>query len=124
MRSAFRALPYAGWFLLGLGAMAVGGCGRPAGVPPFSQIAAEAPGTAASFQAPDEGTVWVIGPSKSGPDSHVVFSGLVRRGEWITVDPIQQKLIVDGKPTDVTIEGGRSYYQIWFKGVDRSILSP
>jgi hypothetical protein len=125
MRSAIRALPYAGLVLLGLGAVAVaGGCGLPYGVPPFSQLAAEAPGTAASFQAPDEGTVWVVGPSRSGSDRHIVFSGLVRRGEWITVDPIQKRLMVDGKPAEVTIEGGSSHYEIWFKGVSRNILSP
>lgn len=98
------------------------GCARPNGVPPFTHLVAEAPGQAAAFQAPDDGTIWVGGPGRPGQPRHIVFSGLVHRGEVVSVDPAARQLIVDGKPAEATIEGGSSYYQIWYQPVYRSPL--
>jgi hypothetical protein len=124
MGSPFKTVSLCELVLLTLGTVVGGGCGRPYGVPPFTQLAAEAPGTAAAFHASDEGTVWVVGPARSGPEQRIVYSGGVHRGEWISVDPPKQVLMVDGKPAEVTIANGSSYYQIWFQPVPRNILSP
>lgn len=103
---------------------AAGGCARPYGVPPFTGLVAEAPGQAASFAAPDEGTVWVDGPGRPGEPRHIVFSGLVHRGETVTIDPDARALLLDGKPVNASIEGGRSYYQVWFRPVRHDLLAP
>lgn len=92
------------------------GCARPYGVPGFSQLVAEAPGQPASFQAPDDGSVYVDGPGRPGQPRHIVYSGLIRRGEILTVDPSTQRLLVNGKQQDVAIAGGQSsYYQVWYQ---------
>ena len=121
MKSAMlAAMPLVG----ALGALTiVSGCARPYGVPPFTQLVAEAPGQAAAFQAPDEGTVWVDGPGKF--DRHIVYSGLVHRGDMIAVDPASRSLTLDGKPVDVSIADGRSaFYQIWYQPVRHDLLAP
>ena len=95
---------------------AVSGCTRPYGVPGFSQLVAEAPGQPATFQAPDDGSVYVDGPGRPGQARHIVYSGLIRRGEVLTVDPSTQQLLINGKPQNVAIEAGpKSYYQVWYQ---------
>jgi len=125
MKSTFGRM---GSVLLGIGSAAgmgllacATGCVRPYGVPPFSQLVAEAPGQAASFQAPDNGTVFVAGPGRPGEARHVVFTGGVHRGDVVTVDPARQKLTLNGAPQDVSIFDANSFYQLWFKPLPREI---
>lgn len=104
--------------LVAMGTMGVllTGCARPYGVPPFTSLVAEAPsGQLASFQAPDDGNVYVDGPGHPGAPRHIVFSGLIRRGEVLTVDPASGRLTLNGKPIDATIETGKVFYQIWYQ---------
>lgn len=101
---------------------ALAGCARPMGVPPFSQMVAQAPAQVASFQAPDDGTVYIAGPGRWGQSRHLAYSGLVRRGEVITVDPTVGKLSVNGKPQEATIDTGNSYYEIWYQPMRRDIV--
>jgi hypothetical protein len=108
------------WVLLlvaACGSMAVlSGCARPYGVPPFTSLVAEAPsGQLASFQAPDDGNVYVDGPGRPGRPRHIVYSGLIRRGEVLTVDPSTGRLTLNGKPLDATIETGKVFYQVWYQ---------
>ena len=117
LKMSFRLLPA----LMTIGLMATAsGCIRPYGVPPYSQLVAEAPGQMASFQAPDDGTVYVDGPGRSS--RHIVYSGLIRRGEVVTVDPQNERLIVNGKPADATIVGGKSFYQVWYASAHNELL--
>ncbi len=102
--------------------IAMGGCVRPYGVPAFSQLVAEAPAQAASFQAADDGTVYVDGPGRPGEPRHLVYSGLVRRGEVVTVNPEVGALTVDGKPVAATIQTGHSFYQIWYAPAHNELL--
>lgn len=96
--------------------MTLSGCARPYGVPPFTKLVAEAPaGQLASFQAPDDGNVYVDGPGHPGGPRHIVYSGLIRRGEVLTVDPSMGRLSINGKPLDATIETGRVFYQVWYE---------
>ena len=104
--------------------LGAGGCARPYGVPPFTGLVAEAPGQAASFAAPDEGTVWVDGPGRPGQPRHIVYSGLVHRGETVTIDPEARTLLVDGRPVNASIDGGTSFYQVWFQPVRHDLLAP
>lgn len=99
----------------GLAAL-LSGCARPYGVPPFTSLVAEAPnGQVASFQAPDDGNVYVDGPGRPGAPRHIVYSGLIRRGEVLTVDPSNGRLALNGKPLDATIEPGNAFYQVWYQ---------
>jgi hypothetical protein len=91
------------------------GCARPYGVPPFSQLVAEAPGQTASFQAPDDGTVYVDGPGHPGQPRHIIYSGLIRRGEVLTVDPSAKELLINGKTVAASLDEGKSYYQVWYQ---------
>jgi hypothetical protein len=92
------------------------GCARPYGVPPLTALVAEAPhGQVASFQAPDDGNVYVDGPGHFGQARHIVYSGLIRRGEILTVDPATGRLSLNGKPLDATIETGNVFYQVWYQ---------
>lgn len=93
------------------------GCARPYGVPPFSQLVAEAPGQAASFRAPDDGTVYVDGPGRPGQARHLVYTGLVHRAETVTVDPSSRQLLIDGKTAPASIQDGNSFYQVWYKPI-------
>ena len=108
---------------VGLAVILTGCAGRPVGVPPFSQLVAQAPSQVASFQAPDDGTVYVAGPGHFGQDRHLTYSGLVRRGEIVTVDPVAGKLLINSKLQDATIDtGGKSYYEIWYSPTARDIV--
>lgn len=93
------------------------GCARPYGVPAFTQLVAEAPsGQTASFQAPDDGSVYVDGPGRPGQPRHIVYSGLIRRGEVLTVDQSSGQLLLNGKPLDASIDSGnKAFYQVWYK---------
>src|SRR5215469_12068834 len=83
----------------GVGAMMLGaaGCAQPHGVPGTSSLVAVAPGEAASFRAPKEGTVWVAGPGHGSSKDHVIFSGQIRMGETLSIDPAQNELAIDGR---------------------------
>lgn len=96
---------------------ALSGCARPYGVPAFTQLVAEAPaGQVSSFQAPDDGNVYVDGPGKPGQPRHIVYSGLIRRGEVLTVDQSSGRLLLNGKPLEVTIDtGNHAFYQVWYQ---------
>ena len=105
---------------------ALTGCSRPYGVPYWNtSLVGEAPrGQSASFQAPDEGTVWVDGPGH-GQGRYIVYSGLVTRGQMVTLDTGARQLAIDGKPVDATItEANASYYQIWFQPIRHDLLAP
>jgi hypothetical protein len=108
---------------IGIFAALAGCAGRPVGVPPFSHLVAQAPSQVASFQAPDDGTVYIAGPGHWGEDRHLTYSGLVRRGEIVTVDPVAGKLLINSKLQDATIDTGKkSYYEIWYSPMARDIV--
>jgi len=107
---------------IGFSAALVGCAGKPIGVPPFSQLVAQAPSQVASFQAPDDGTIYVAGPGHWGQARHLAYSGLVRRGEIVTVDPVAGKLLINSKLQDATIETGKSYYEVWYSPMPRDIV--
>ena len=98
-------------------AVLTGGCGvsvRPYGVPGAGQLVGEAPGKPASFTAPREGTVWVAGPGRPGQDRYIVYSGLIKAGQTITVDPTTRSVTINGEHPIANIESGNSFYQIWY----------
>ena len=106
--------------------LAMTGCSRPYGVPYWNtSLVGEAPnGNTASFEAPDEGTVWVDGPDRSN-GRHIVYSGLITRGQTLTLDGNAHQLALDGKPVNATISESRaSYYQIWFQPIRHDLLAP
>lgn len=116
------ALLLGGAFML----LPLAGCSRPYGVPYWNtNLVGEAPrGQIASFQAPDEGTVWVDGPGK-GSARHIVYSGLITRGQTVTLDSSARQIMLDGKPVNATIaQGDSSYYQIWFQPIRHDLLAP
>ena len=96
----------------------VAGCGpnqRPYGVPFKGDLVAEAAGKAASFTAPKNGTVWVAGPGHPGQERYIVFSGLIKSAQTITVDPQKQAITIEGERQKAEIAGGNSYYQLWYQ---------
>jgi hypothetical protein len=99
--------------LISLGALAAMGCAQPRGVPATSSLVAQAPGQAASFRAPREGTVWVAGPDHG--NRHLIFSGQIHPGETLTVDPAHGQLVLDGERMGATVEGGNATYEVWYK---------
>ena len=118
--------PLARRMMIGMSAVvlliALGGCVRPYGVPAWGQLVAEAPAQAASFQAPDDGTIYVDGPGRPGEPRHIAYSGLIRRGEVVTVNPEVGVLTVDNKPIAATIQTGHSFYQIWYAPAHNELL--
>lgn len=88
---------------------------RPYGVPSSGQLVGEAAGRPASFTAPRQGTVWVAGPGRPGSQRYIVYSGLIRAEQTITVDPPNRSLTVNGEHPKSDIESGNTYYQIWFQ---------
>ena len=101
------------------------GCVRPYGVPPFSQLVAQAPGgQVASFAAPDEGTVYVAGPGRPGQERHIMYTGVVHRGETLTLDPPHDQLLVDGKIVPASVADAREGYTVWFHAVPHDLIAP
>jgi len=101
----------------------VGGCtssGRPNGVPLGGQLVAEAPAQLASFTVPRDGTIWVVGPGHPGETRYIIYSGLVKMSQAVTVDPSQRALTVDGQKINASVESGNVYYQIWFEPTPES----
>jgi hypothetical protein len=93
------------------------GCGankRPYGVPIRGQLVAEAAGHTASFTAPKYGTVWIAGPGHPGEERYIVFSGLIKSGQTVTVDPEKREVLLDAEKQKAQIIGGNSYYQLWY----------
>jgi hypothetical protein len=93
------------------------GCGpnqRPYGVPIRGQLVAEAAGHAASFNAPKYGTIWIAGPGHPGQERYIVFSGLIKSGQTVTIDPQKREVTVDGEKQKADVVGGNSYYQLWY----------
>ena len=96
---------------------AVSGCAtvRPYGVPLWASLVGEAAGKSASFTAPHDGSVWVAGPGHPGQERYIVYSGWIRAGQAIVVDPASHTILVNSEQQKATIDGGNSYYQIWFQ---------
>ena len=109
-RMSFRGLCAAG---VGAMILAAAGCATP-GVPGTSSLVAEAPGEAASFRAPREGTVWVAAQAQGHGGGHVVFSGQIHPGETLSVDPAEKEIALDGHKQVAAIHDGAPY-QIWFQ---------
>ena len=109
-----------------IGAVAAGcGVSRPYGVPPFSALVAQAPhGQTASFAAPDEGTVYVAGPGAPGGPGHLVFTGVLHRGETVTLDPPGNTLLVDGKTVPASVHDTHEGYTMWFHAVPHDWIAP
>jgi hypothetical protein len=106
------------WALLLGCAVVLQGCGasaRPYGVPLMASLVGEAAGKSASFTAPHDGSVWVAGPGHPGQERYIVYSGWIRAGQAIVVDPAARSISVGGEQQKVTIDSGNSYYQIWFE---------
>ena len=106
--------------------LALSGCSRPYGVPYWNtDLVGEAPrGHVTSFEAPDEGTVWVNG-GRPGQARHIIYSGLIDRGQVITVDTGAKQVMLDGKPVNATItEPNPGYYQIWYQPIRHDLLAP
>jgi hypothetical protein len=90
--------------------------GRPNGVPYGGQLVGEAPAQVASFTVPRDGTIWVVGPGHPGDTRYIIYSGLVKMKQVVTVDPQQRILTIDGeKMKAAVVDGGKVYYQIWFQ---------
>jgi hypothetical protein len=106
-----------GLFLV-IAVLGITGCGpnmRPYGVPFGGSLVGEAAGKAASFTSPRDGTVWVAGPGHPGQDRYIVYSGWIKAGQTITVDPQAHSVTVNGEQQKASLEGGNSYYQIWYQ---------
>lgn len=96
--------------------LAVAGCtsGRPNGVPYGGQLVGEAPAQVASFTVPRDGTIWIVGPGHPGETRYIVYSGLVKMKQVVTLDPEARSLTVDGEKIKAAVAPGKVYYQIWF----------
>ena len=84
-------------------------------VPYKGDLVAEAAGKEASFTAPKYGQIWVAGPGHPGQERYIVYSGLIKPGQTVTVDPHKQVLLLDGEKQKAEIGGGNSYYQLWYQ---------
>src|SRR5579863_6390568 len=89
------------WSLfLVIAVLGITGCGpnmRPYGVPFGGSLVGEAAGKAASFTAPRDGTAWVAGPGYPGQERYIVYSGWIKAGQTITVDPQAHSVTVNSE---------------------------
>lgn len=68
---------------------------------PVGQFATEGEG-ALSYVAPQDGTVYVYG----GKDNRLVYSGPIKRGETLSVDPRAKSLMIDGRVISGALDTG------------------
>jgi hypothetical protein len=119
MRNASRH-----WIGLGLAALvscggaglAGGGCGlvKPRGVPAGAVLSAEAT-SKSSFTSPADGMVYLYRAPVGGGRGQLHYSGPIRGGQVLTIDPAQNKATLDGEELEVLLPGGDVLYQAYFR---------
>ena len=105
-------LPCASAALLTLAALLTG-CApeRPESVPAHAQSVARQSGSSpVSFTAPDDGSAYVYDRSTQ----KMVYSGRLKRGETLELDPRRDGIRVDGKKVVETRLRDLNEYQVWF----------
>jgi hypothetical protein len=91
------------------------GCSRlpsTTGLPAGAQLVTETPDFKSGFVAPEDGTVYIY--HRGDPKSYLRFSGPIKKGAVLTIDPDSNSATIDGKPLEVTVPGG-NHYQVFFR---------
>ena len=69
---------------------------RPPGVPLTASLGGEGEDRI-EFAAPNDGEIWVVDSRARDADA-VIYTGAVRRGERVTVNPEKDQITIDGRP--------------------------
>jgi len=89
------------------------GCGpeRPSAVPADARSVAKQSGSnPITFTAPEDGTAFLYNRSTS----KMIYSGRLKRGETIELDPKRDQIRVDGRTAQETSLRDMNEYQMWF----------
>jgi hypothetical protein len=81
------------------------------GLPRGATLVAETPDFKAGFTAPDDGTVYIF---TRGDTTYLRYSGPIKKGDVLTIDPEANAVTVGNKPLEVTVPGG-GHYQVYFR---------
>lgn len=101
-------------------ALGTAGCARlpsTTGLPAGAQLVTETPDFKSGFVAPEDGTVYIY--HRGDPKSYLRFSGPIKKGAVLTIDPDSNSATIDGKPLEVTVPGG-NHYQVFFRPASMS----
>ena len=91
------------------------GCARlpsTTGLPAGAQLVTETPDFKSGFVAPEDGTIYIY--HRGDPKSYLRFSGPIKKGAVLTIDPDSNTATIDGKALEVTVPGG-NHYQVFFR---------
>jgi hypothetical protein len=91
------------------------GCSRlpsTTGLPAGAQLVTETPDFKSGFVAPEDGTIYIY--HRGDPKSYLRFSGPIKKGGVLTIDPDNNSATIDTKPLEVTVPGG-NHYQVFFR---------
>jgi hypothetical protein len=107
-----KALCYTSTFVVGIGLLAAG-CAkdRPESVPADARSVAKQGGTQpVNFTAPRDGTVYVYDRTSQ----KMLYSGRVRQGETLELDPMRNKVRLEGRVVMEKNLRDLNQYQVWF----------
>jgi hypothetical protein len=99
---AFRSVVLLG---LAMGAAVSLGCGNRNSdddFNPVGQLAVETGQGPVSYVAPQDGTIYVYG----GKDNNLVYSGPIKKGETLSVEPKEKRLMIDGRVISSSLDTG------------------
>ena len=106
-----RGLPTC--LITGLLFMAVG-CANPRGVPMGASLVTEAT-VKSSFQAPEDGMIWIQRSPARGTRGQLHYSGPIGAGQVLVIDPAMNRASIDGQELEIVLPGGDVWYQAYFE---------
>ena len=95
------------------------GCSSARGVPSGASLVTEAT-VKSSFQAPDDGMIWIFRTPARGSRGQLHYSGPIGAGQVLVIDPAMNKATIDGRELELVLPGGDVWYQAYFRE-DRSV---
>lgn len=97
----------------GLVFMAIG-CSTPRGIPMGAELVTEAT-VKSSFQAPEDGMIWILRSPARGTRGQLHYSGPIGAGQVLVIDPAMNRASIDGLELEIVLPGGDVWYQAYFE---------
>jgi hypothetical protein len=94
------------------------GCANPRGIPVGANLVTEAT-VKSSFQAPEDGIIWILRSPARGTRGQLHYSGPIGAGQVLVIDPAMNRASIDGEELEIVLPGGDVWYQAYFEADPR-----